>query len=384
MSDIVRIGNKVRSFESSPQFQGYTKVTVTVSEDISYSAGTDTGRTLSLHCPWGTQTMAENILKRMQGFQYQPYKATGAVIDPAAEIGDGVDVGNVYSGIYKMEMRFGRTPTADLGAPGEEEINTEYPRKTKTEREIARVRAEVKSEFKIQADQIAAKVSSTGGDGSSFGWTLTEDGFVLSSGGTDVLRVDKTGAEIRGKITATSGYIGNGNSGFTIGDRAIYNGVLSLQDSSHYGVYVGVDGIALGKGAFRVDAQGNLTASSGTFSGYVQAGRIQYGGDAGTLSGGALTKGSVLGGAGGAIGGSSLSTFNLSGGINTSLGYADYSNLAFNGIQMVPNLLASQSRITRLQIADRLTIGESRVGKSTISYKNSLDQIVTVNVLTWA
>jgi len=63
----------------------------------------------------------------------------------------------------------------------------------------------------------------------------------------------------------------------------LYNGMTSLGDTSHNGVYVGVDGIALGKGNFKVDAYGNLTANNGTFKGNVSAGKIQYGGSNGTF-----------------------------------------------------------------------------------------------------
>lgn len=383
MSSIIRVGNKVRSFDSSPQFQTYTKVILNVTDDLFYASGTDTGRTLTLSCPWATQVMADNILKRMQGFRYQPYEATGAVIDPAAEIGDGVDVGSVYSGIFEMDLHLGRRPVADISAPGEEEIDTEYPYKTKTEREINRVRSEMKSEFKVQADQIAAKVSRTGGDSKSFGWTLTEEGFVLASGSSEVFRADETGVSVTGKITATSGFIGNGSTGFTIGSKAIYNGVLSMSDMAHFGIYLGTDGIVLGKGAFKVDSRGNLTATSGTFSGFVKAGKIQFGGDSGTLSGGAITAQTISGGSGGAIRGSTLSNFNLTGGVNTSLGYADYSNLVFNGINRIPNILSTQANITQLVVGNRLTIGQNRIGTATISYKNSLDEVKTINVLTW-
>lgn len=89
-----------------------------------------------------------------------------------------------------------------------------------------------------------------------------------------VFSVDKTGnmvanaATIKGKIIATSGYIGDENSGFTIASTAIYNGVTSMADSSATGIYVGVDGIKLGTG-FAVTSDGSLTSSSGTIGGFV-------------------------------------------------------------------------------------------------------------------
>lgn len=71
-----------------------------------------------------------------------------------------------------------------------------------------------------------------------------------------------------GKITAKSGYIGNGSSGFTIGNTAIYNGMTSRDDTSHNGIWLGVNGIALGKGNFKVTNGGVLTAKSGTVGGW--------------------------------------------------------------------------------------------------------------------
>lgn len=71
-------------------------------------------------------------------------------------------------------------------------------------------------------------------------------------------------ADIAGKITATSGEIG----GFTIGATSIYNGMTSLSDTTHNGVYVGTDGIALGKGNFSVGSAGALTAKSGSIGGW--------------------------------------------------------------------------------------------------------------------
>lgn len=71
-------------------------------------------------------------------------------------------------------------------------------------------------------------------------------------------------ADIAGKITATSGEIG----GFTIGATSIYNGMTSLSDTTHNGVYVGTDGIALGKGNFSVGSTGALTAKSGSIGGW--------------------------------------------------------------------------------------------------------------------
>lgn len=282
--------------------------------------------------------MAENLLKSLAGFQYQPYEAQGAILDSAAELGDAITVNGVYSGIYKRDTDFDALTVSDISAPQEEAIDYEVPHLTLTNRELTRQALSTKSEFKIQANQISAKVSKEGGAASSFGWSLKDDSWVVYSDSKAVLTATKNGLAVQGEIRATSGYTGGNSNGFTIGSKSIYNGVLSMSDTEHRGIYLGTDGIVLGKGAFKVDSNGNLTAKSGTFTGTVQAGKIDYGGDAGYFSGQGLSSGSVSGGYGGQIGSSTITTANTNGGINTSLGYADFANSAFNHWVTVPSL----------------------------------------------
>lgn len=89
------------------------------------------------------------------------------------------------------------------------------------------------------------------------------DGIYL---GTDGIALGKGAFKVSagGALTSTSGTIG----GFTIGSGSLYNGMTSLSDTTHNGVYVGTDGIALGKGAFKVTSAGALTSTSGTIGGF--------------------------------------------------------------------------------------------------------------------
>ncbi len=333
--------------EVSPAFDGYSRVIIWVTDELCYEAGETSGRTLELECPWGTQQMAENILSKIRGYQYQPFTADGALVDPSAELGDGITANGVYSGLYKQELQFDALGASKIEAPQDEEIDHEYSFQEVTDRTIMRQFASTKSQFAIQADEIAARVAREGGDIKSFGWTLTEDGFILSSGSKTVFKADETGIEVTGKITATSGYIGNSSQGFEITSNAIRNGVLSMSDTSHYGVYIGTDGIVLGKGAFKVDSAGNLTAQNGEFNGTVKAGNIVYGGDAGTIDGDALSRYTITGGYGGAMatGDYGISTLNTTEGINLSLGYADFANGVFNGWNMASAVWASSLRV---------------------------------------
>ena len=398
MSDITYVGQKIRSFRSSPQFDGFSKVVITVSDEIEYSAGTELGRTLRLTCPWGTPQMAENILADIRGFQYQPYTADGAILDPSVELGDGITANNVYGGVYTQKIKFGPMLTATVSAPEDEELNHEYPYKSKPNKEItreakmlraslaveaARISAEVEdrksdvekltAQLQVQAGLIEAKVSKTGGSASSFGWVLDDSSWAIKSNNTDVLKATKNGLEIYGKITATSGKIG----GFDILSNYLSYNNQTWGGTNATGIYIGTSGIQMGNN-FKVDSAGNLTAASGTFSGYVKAGNIQYGGSNGTLSGSALTGGSVYGGSGGAIAGRTLSTYNLTGGINTSLGYADYANGVFNGWNRARQIACDQIS------ASQILMGGRNFGASTISYVDAKGNTHAINVVTWS
>lgn len=62
----------------------------------------------------------------------------------------------------------------------------------------------VEGELKVQADNISAKVSSSGGSG-GFGWSLTSDGFYLDSNGGRVFSATASGVTVTGTANITGG-----------------------------------------------------------------------------------------------------------------------------------------------------------------------------------
>lgn len=127
MSDSVFVGTKAGGLETSPQFEPISKIILLVDSENYYEAGNDTGRTLEITCPYGTQAMANNLLSSLGGYAYQPATASDALIDPAAELGDAVTVGGVYTVLASVSTAWDRLMTADIGAPGQAEIDSEYP-----------------------------------------------------------------------------------------------------------------------------------------------------------------------------------------------------------------------------------------------------------------
>ncbi len=389
------IGKRARTLEAPPQFDGYSKVVIQVNDELEYVAGSDTGRTLTFVNPWGTQQMADDLLSSILGYAYQPYTADGAILDPAAELGDGVTIKDVYSGIFSQKTDFTALCPADISAPSEEEIDHEYPYKSPQERKVTRklysltaelkiqaglISAEVEqresdvkslvSSLEIQAKEISAKVSSTGGTASSFGWTLTDSDWTIRANNATILRASKSGLEVTGTVIANGGKIG----GLDIKANAISYNNMTWGGTNTNGMYIGPSGIQLGKN-FKVDASGNLSAVSGTFSGTVKAGKIEYGDEAGYLSGSGISSNSIYGSR---LVPSTVTTRYTSGGINTSLGYADFANTIFSGAQRAAYLWANTVIASNV-----LQFQQKKLKLDRITYKNGSGDSAIANVVTW-
>lgn len=294
----VPLGKQYEGLDASPLFQPYSGVEITVNEDESIFVGDRTGRVLIIDNPWGTRQQALDILNSLigTGFQYQPYSASQAFLNPAAEIGDGVVMNGLHSGIYALDRKFSPQMTAAIEAPQDEELDHEYHYEPKQERifkrEIAAARASIRiNQDSIEAEvlrateiegtlsslisqnatSINAKVSQTGGSNSSFGWSLLSSKFSLFAGNKEVFKCTAAGIEVNGKITATSGYIGDSSNGFTISARSIFNGMGNI-NSGASGIYIGTDGIALGGGKFKVTSAGAISAANMTLTGTLNIG----------------------------------------------------------------------------------------------------------------
>ena len=394
MSSSVNVLRNMVSFDKAEQFDGYSKVIIIVSDEIEYSAGTETGRTLTLNCPWGTQEVANNILESIKGFQYQPMTAEDALVDPSIEIGDGISANGVYSGVYSLETKFNSNLPTSVSAPADEELYEEHTYIPKTEREVTRKFLDFQSQFRIQdgkisaeveerksdtksiratlevqAGQITAKVNKNDGSSSTFGWALETASWRIFSGSNTVLKADKNGLEVKGVIRATSGEIG----GFDIQSNYLsYNG-QTWGGTNTTGAYIGQSGIQLGKN-FKVDMQGNLSASSGTFSGNVYAGNIQYGGNAGYMSGGGISSGSI---SGNRLASHTVGTAYTSSGINTSLGYADFSNGVFNGWNTAHNIYAN-SVVAKSSLYIPYGGGTRKVSVNTVTINGKVYNVLTI------
>ena len=176
MSEKYYVGKDVTSFSDKGKYKPISRVTLLVDDENSLTAGDDTGMEVIASCPHATQPMVNVLLQTMKGYQYQAYEAGAANIDPAAELGDGVTVGGIYSPLSKLSDD-GRG-YAGISSPGEAEMEDEYPSDGYITQEFNRKIAETRSTITKTSEEINLKVE--GIDGRVSDITQTVDGISLS------------------------------------------------------------------------------------------------------------------------------------------------------------------------------------------------------------
>ena len=176
MSEKYYVGKDVTSFSDNGKYKPISRVTLLVDDENSLTAGDDTGMEVVASCPHATQPMVNALLQAMKGYQYQAYEAGAANIDPAAELGDGVTVGGIYSPLSKLSDD-GRG-YAGISSPGEAEMEDEYPSGGYITQEFNRKIAETRATIAKTSEEINLKVE--GIDGRVSDITQTVDGISLS------------------------------------------------------------------------------------------------------------------------------------------------------------------------------------------------------------
>lgn len=176
MSDKYYVGGDITSFADNGKYKPISRVTLLVDDENSLTAGDDTGMEVIASCPHATQPMVNSLLQAMKGYQYQAYEAGAANIDPAAELGDGVTVGGIYSPLSKLSDD-GRG-YAGISSPGEAEMEDEYPSDGYITQEFNRKVAETRSLITKTSEEIMLKVE--GIDGKYTEVKTTLDGLTVT------------------------------------------------------------------------------------------------------------------------------------------------------------------------------------------------------------
>lgn len=221
MNNKYRVGKRVSSFEAYNEVGPITGISLLLDSNNEIVSGSDDGYMLEVECPYGTQEMADALLEKLGGKTYLGYHADDAELDKAAELGDGIDIGGIYSMLAYRRVDFGPGHLSEISAPSENELEHEYPylsqEQRKIERNLATTRSlitktseeimlkveqkadedDVTALIKTAVDGITLSVSSSGGSST---FKLMSDGVTLS---TQTLNLTVPAVNITGTLTAS-------------------------------------------------------------------------------------------------------------------------------------------------------------------------------------
>ena len=157
MFDSHYVGMDVVSAENNGKYKPISRVTLMLDDGNALTSGDDTGRELIADCPHATQEMLDNLLASLKGHIYQAFEAKAANINPAAERGDAATVDGMYGVIAQIDDD--GSGYVGLSAPGEAELEDEYPAAGPITREFNRQIASTRSAITKTAEQIRFEVS---------------------------------------------------------------------------------------------------------------------------------------------------------------------------------------------------------------------------------
>ena len=198
--DKTYLGRSIQDFSPGIESKPITKVELLDENgDIVGVAGNDSGKTLTAQNPDGNNEMAQAILAKVSGYTHIGYEGQNAMLDPAAEIGDAVTVTGHYVPIISTDSTFDSLLAVNISAPDADELDDEYPYKSKTQRQIERNMAVTRSLITKSAEAINLEIQ--GVDGRVSALQLTLDGVTIT--GSDGVTRIKGGMIQANSVTAT-------------------------------------------------------------------------------------------------------------------------------------------------------------------------------------
>ena len=160
-------------------------------------------------------------------------QASDALMDPAAELGDAVTIGGVYTILASADTTFDELMAADIGAPGQEEIESEYPYTSRQQTEQQRQLAKARSEIAKNSSSISLLVEGLNGANNSISKlevSLESISLSVTNGSTSsqiALTVD--GVEVSSQNISMNGlvtYTGLSSGTTTINGACIKTGTI--------------------------------------------------------------------------------------------------------------------------------------------------------------
>lgn len=164
--DLSALGLNMAEASDALPLDPITRVILKISSDTGYVSESDTeGLTLEASCAYGSKTIADDLLAQLQGYVYQPLQAEDALIDPAAELGDPIEVNGVYTILAQKTTTWDALSAADIGAPGEDELEDEYGFTSTPDSEYRYELAQARSLISKTNDHISMEIYGEDGKG---------------------------------------------------------------------------------------------------------------------------------------------------------------------------------------------------------------------------
>ena len=167
------VGQDATSFKAYAKNPPITQIILATDEgaEDAFYAGTE-GYSLTVYCPWATQQMANDLLAKAQGFEYQGFEAGMAALPGEAERGDAVTVNGIYGMIADRTLYFNPGMNSDISAPYEEEVNHEFQYVSPIKQDFDRKIGQVHASLTVDLKRISARVDGLNDDYTELSVTL--------------------------------------------------------------------------------------------------------------------------------------------------------------------------------------------------------------------
>ncbi|MDE7242781.1 MAG: gp58-like family protein [Oscillospiraceae bacterium] len=162
MSEKFFVGLDLTGFENNGAQRAVSRVTLVIDGEHVCTAGDDSGMELIADCPHATQEIAGFVLEQVKYGQYKMYSASDVNIDPAFELGDAITAAGLYSVIARIADDGSGFPS--VSAPGQEELEDEFPSGGPLTQEFNRKFAQTRSLITKTASEIRLEVERVTGD----------------------------------------------------------------------------------------------------------------------------------------------------------------------------------------------------------------------------
>lgn len=216
------VGNNITNFEDNGRQLPISRVTLKVDDENVLTAGDDSGMELLADCPHATQAMVDAVLAQVKGYQYWMFSAGDAGLDPSAELGDGITAGGVYSVISRLADDGSGFPS--VTAPGEAELEDEYPEAGPMSREFNRKIAETRSSITKTAEEIRLEVAGLSGQVSTISLKVDSITSTVDGLSGQVSTISQTVNDISLSVTGSLG----GTASITLSSGGSKSGTIDL------------------------------------------------------------------------------------------------------------------------------------------------------------